>query len=158
MTHPSDVVMPMEAKEFNTMIARQRRATGSSSEFFAAADISSHGAFVSFPTTSAPRYDIVADLDGRLFRVQVKTLTRSKNDVKIPTGSYRSYSSGRPKLTRQYKRNDFDLLAGVDRGTGMVYYVHEYEVDYSVVHLVLPNDKLSYHADLKQVVDNFARP
>ena len=156
MTHPPDVSLPMEAEEFNKSIATHRRSVGSAGEFIVAADLSALGVLISFPVTTAPRYDLVADYDGRLFRVQVKAKHEARGKVKIPTGSYRDYRHSYSRfgsLTRKYQRGDFDIMAAVDNATRVVYYVPESLLDYSMTYLTPTDEQLGVFASFLKVLD-----
>jgi hypothetical protein len=69
-----------------------------------------HGAHVSIPFGHSPHYDLIADMDGRLLRVQVKTsVCRDKGRWAVTLctrGGNRSWNG----LVKQLDRSRFDLL------------------------------------------------
>lgn len=79
---------------------------GSSSELFAASRFVLKGHCVYFPAMSQSKADFVADVDGRLVKVQVKSATQF--NPKYPhLIQVRLGGSGRTR----YEAEDFDLLA-----------------------------------------------
>lgn len=68
------------------------------------------GAAVSFPLFHSPDYDLVADLNGRLFRVQVKTSTQAQGDgyvVQIATSGGNQSWTG---IVRRFDLSRCDFL------------------------------------------------
>lgn len=77
--------------------------TGAASELFAASEFTSRGHEVFFPVFTQSKADFIADVDGVLKRVQVKTGTPLKGGyLQVRLGG-----SGRPK----YEAGSIDLLA-----------------------------------------------
>ena len=158
--HPSDVAMPMDYSEFNKAVMKSRVQTGSATEFLVAYNLTEQGFTISLPVTVSPKYDLIAERDGLMLRVQVKTMGRTKGKINIPTGSYRYYSkryiSG-AKLKRQYSRGDFDVLAALDRDTSTVYYVPERLMDYSVAKMSPTQQELEQFSSIDWVLDNLVK-
>lgn len=123
----------MDDKQFNKLLAKQRVETGAVSESVVCLDLALQGFIVALPIYRSPSFDLVACREELLLRVQVKTIT-DKHGLYIPTGSRYTYSkkfaTGR-KLKRQYKGTEFEILAGVDKKTAIVYYVPINLIDFS---------------------------
>jgi hypothetical protein len=85
---------PSEAPRRNT------KAIGQLSEIMVAAELARAGYLVSVPLGENSRYDLIADKDGRLFRVQVKT-GRLRNGA-IIFACYSSHSHRKGPSCRSY--------------------------------------------------------
>ena len=68
------------------------------------------GLGVLWPLTSGLRYDLVLDIEGRLYRVQCKTANRRGDVVVIGCRSCRRTAEGYAR--RSYSSDDVDLVAG----------------------------------------------
>jgi hypothetical protein len=98
------------------------RRQGDIAEMSAMHWLTSIGAYVYIPVGHSPDVDVIADLDGRLLRVQVKTCTRWDNDrfmVAICTrGGNRSWSG----LVKRFDASRCDYLF-VHAGDGRRWFI-----------------------------------
>lgn len=132
--HPSDVMMPMDDDEFKkyvgeelvrsgtrgTVTSRSAWTRGIISELIVAADATERGYFVLIPLDGGhSQYDLVVEKEGKLLRVQVKTIKLKDYAVSLITGG------------KRYIKGAFDYLAAVDRETRNVYWVPESDIDFS---------------------------
>lgn len=124
-----EVVMPLDNREFRSLVHAQRQQLGAFSEMIAAAELFREGAIVSKPLLEAKGYDLVADMDGALLRVQVKTISSSNQ---APLGFSRARPDGSRKVQLKYTDASFDWLACVDRDTREVFMVPAKDIDFSL--------------------------
>lgn len=86
------------------------RRQGDRGEAAAIHGLTEAGARVSMPLFHSPDYDLLAELDSRLYRVEVKTSTRHQDgrySVQLATsGGNRSWSG----LVKRFDRSRYDLL------------------------------------------------
>ena len=64
---------------------------------------------VSVPLSEDCRYDFIADIEGKLLRVQVKTCREEKNGIVFNTSS--SHLSAQGSVQHSYSENDIDVFA-----------------------------------------------
>lgn len=81
------------------------------------------------------RYDVIADVNGSLFRVQVKSTAKQRNFQQQRSDHISGYMWSRLLLgglnNRAYKINDFDILALVALDINKIAYLKISEVPYS---------------------------
>lgn len=97
---PKTLSTPLSAHLSDAGALSNRR--GAVGEMLVAAEMTARGFVVSFPQETVP-YDLVADWQGSLSRVQVKAATEARADPKRYRGAHRliwrcSLSSSRPNL------------------------------------------------------------
>ncbi len=115
----TEIAMPLDNREFNALVARQRAELGNFSEMLAAAFFFRMGYSVSKPLGNQKGYDLILDVGDRLLRVQVKTISTVDS---VPIG-YRQrtieWQTGATKFIEvgKYTSDSFDYLAAVDRNT-----------------------------------------
>jgi hypothetical protein len=116
-----------------------RRRQGDMGELSAALWLAERGASVAYPIGHSPHWDLLAELDGRVIRVQVKTSTFWRNDrwdVTLCTRGGNQSWSGRSKLLDPSR---FDYLF-VHVGDGRRWFIPASEVA-GGAHLVLGGPK-----------------
>lgn len=87
---------------------------GKAGEYFVCYDLSSKG-ITAYPSDQGLGYDVVADIDGKLIKIQVKTTTKERaTDRKdaLPSYIYHTKRCGKGGL-KTYKKNECDLVAFV---------------------------------------------
>jgi hypothetical protein len=100
------------------MTSQQR---GHAAELTVAADMARKGYMISFPAESTP-YDILAERDGVILRVQVKTVRIRERDgvrwrvIDCTNSNGDTYEN-------------VDLYAGYDAATGQIYYINHADLD-----------------------------
>lgn len=109
--------------EFLTSKADRGSASGGSSELAAASCLRRAGAEVSLALGNSCRYDLVADFDGHLHRVQVKTarIRRGSVNFKIISMPGRSPDVGQSR--RKYLLGEVDAFVAHCPDNGSVYWV-----------------------------------
>lgn len=135
----TEIVMPMDDREFRQAVASSRVSLGMFSEMTCAADCFSRGYLVSRPLADGSRYDLVVDRNGSLERVQVKTMSKTGS---VPIGilkyKHDTYGKGVYDYTiAKYSGSEFDFLAAVDRDTKIVYYIPVVEIDFTKANVPL---------------------
>jgi Holliday junction resolvase-like predicted endonuclease len=95
---------------------------GDLAELKVAADLSTRGCRLSIPFGEDHDYDLIADYQGRLHRVQVK-YTESDGRVIIVRTRSHSLTSGRIRATKHYTARMVDWIAVYDRTTDRCYYI-----------------------------------
>jgi hypothetical protein len=95
---------------------------GDMAELRVAADLVQRGCKLSIPFGEDCDYDLIADYEGRLHRVQVKF---SKSDGRVITVRTRSHSltKGKIRRTKIYTSKTVDWIAVYDTTTDRCYYV-----------------------------------
>lgn len=142
------VAMPMDNREFNSKITKERMFLGMFAEHQVMADCYLRGYRVLSSGDGAPKYSMVVDRDGILIRLQVKALSATGQAA---VGSIR-YTENRydgrgrqPFIEPKYTVSDFDYLALVDRLTREVYYVPVADIDFTKAYFTLrQGEKASY--------------
>ena len=74
------------------------------------------GYAVSLPIAETVRYDLIVDIEGLLFRVEVKTTTRANGETALATKGGRNPSSGVKRISSK----DCDLVFIVNLTTGTI--------------------------------------
>ena len=103
----SSLILSAVERMFSSMLTP--REQGDIGELSALAWLIDQGAKVSIPFGHSPDYDLVADLDGRLLRVQVKTSTffRRRWEVSLATfGGNQSWTG----LVKRFDPSRYDYL------------------------------------------------
>jgi PD-(D/E)XK endonuclease len=95
---------------------------GDLAELKVAADLVARGCELSIPFGEDSSYDLVADYEGRLHRVQVKS-TRSDGQVVVVKCFSHSLTAGRIRATKHYTLAMVDWIAAYDLTTDRCYYV-----------------------------------
>jgi hypothetical protein len=95
---------------------------GDLAELKVAADLADRGCRISIPFGEDCDYDLIADYQGRLHRVQVK---HTRSDGRIVLVRYRSHSltNGRVRVTKRYTAKRVDWIAAYDCTTERWYYL-----------------------------------
>lgn len=82
---------------------------GDIGEAIAIADFTKAGAIVSKPLSNNARYDIIIDINGKLFRVQVKTTSSVKEDKMVFATKTTNYVKGEHKSVH-YTKEEVDMF------------------------------------------------
>lgn len=127
--------MPMDDREFNQSVGKNRVAVGFAAEMFVAAHMYELGYSVSRPLDGSTKYDLIVDTGNSLVRVQVKSVGGVYIQAQIGWTVYKeNIYDGRgvtSHVVRKYKDSDFDVLAIYHKQTKLVYYVPVGELDLS---------------------------
>lgn len=130
-----EIAMPMDNREFNQMVGMARMATGFSAELRVAADLYERGFSVAKPMDGSTKYDLIADNQGKLIRVQVKSSGAKYIQAFIGWTVYKENVYDGKGVTahvvRKYNDVDFDVLAIYHRMTSTIYYVPVEDLDLS---------------------------
>lgn len=94
---------------------------GDLAELKVAADLADRGCQISIPFSEDCDYDLIADLNGSIHRIQVKY---TESDGKVVTVRCRSHSltNGKIRQTKRYTAKIIDWIAVYDRTTDRCYY------------------------------------
>jgi PD-(D/E)XK endonuclease len=95
---------------------------GDLAELRVAADLRKRGCAISIPFGEDTDYDLIADLDGELHRVQVKYTTSDGRVITVRCGSH-SLTNGRIRRTKRYTAAMIEWMAIFDATTDRCYYV-----------------------------------
>lgn len=143
------VSMPMDNREFNSKIAKERMFLGMFAEYQASADCYFRGYRVLRSGDNGSKYDIIVDRDGTLVKLQVKALS-STGQVAVGSVRYsENLYDGRgrqPFIEAKYTISDFDYLALVDRATREVFYVPVTDIDFSKAYFTLRQGERTRYA------------
>lgn len=85
------------------------KSKGITTELLCEAYISSLGYNVSIPIGEDCKYDFIADIKGKLIRVQVKTCKENENGISISTKSITT--SGKENVIHLYSKEEIDFFA-----------------------------------------------
>ena len=97
------------------------KAKGDLAELKVAADLADRGCCISIPFGEDCDYDLIADYEGRLHRVQVK-YTRSDGQVVVIRCRSHSLTNGKVRATKLYTPAMVDWLAVYDSTTECCFY------------------------------------
>lgn len=100
---------------------------GDLAELKVAADLIDRGCRISIPFGEDSDYDLIADYEGRLHRVQVK-YTRSDGQVVVIRCRSHSLTKGRVRATKLYTLAMIDWIAAYDSTTERCYYCPSWEL------------------------------
>lgn len=88
------------------------------------ADLTENGFIISLPISEHQQYDLIADYEGKLIRIQIKYRSLSINNKTISFSCKTSHVGLNGKsILRKYEKNDFDLYAIYSPSTKRCYYV-----------------------------------
>ena len=100
---------------------------GDLAELKIAADLAARGCKISFPFGEDCDYDLVADFDGVLHRVQVK-YTRSDGQMVLVRCRSHSLTKGKIRQTKYYTAKTVDWIAVYDQTSDGCYYLPSSEL------------------------------
>src|SRR5690349_7763599 len=107
------------------MAALKRK--GDLAELKVAADLIDRGCRLSIPFGEDCNYDLIADYEGRLHRVQVKYACSDGHMVLIRCRSH-SLTKGKVRATKLYTSKMVDWIAAYDRTSDCCYYCPSWEL------------------------------
>jgi PD-(D/E)XK endonuclease len=94
---------------------------GDLAELRVAADLVARGCELSIPFGEDSSYDLIADYEGRLHRVQVKYTRSNGRIICVRCGSH-SLTNGKVRQTKRYTAAMIDWIAVYDATSGRCYY------------------------------------
>ncbi len=100
---------------------------GDLAELKVATDLIDRGCRISIPFGEDCDYDLIADFDGRLHRVQVK-YTRSDGEIVLVRCRSHSLTNGRVRVVKRYTSEMVDWIAVYDSTTERCYYLSSSEL------------------------------
>lgn len=100
---------------------------GDLAELKIAADLIDRGCHISIPFGENCDYDLIADYEGRLHRVQVK-YSRSDGQIVLVRCRSHSLTNGRIRTTKHYTASMVDWIAVYDSTTERCYYLPSREL------------------------------
>src|SRR6478609_3735971 len=112
---------------------------GDLAELKVAADLIDRGCRISIPFGEDHDYDLIADFEGRLHRVQVK-FTQSDGQIVVLRCRSHSLTNGKVRATKLYTRAMIDWIAAYDPTTDRCYYCPSWELGdlgRNIIHLRL---------------------
>lgn len=112
---------------------------GDLAELKVAADLIDRGCRISIPFGEDCDYDLIADYEGRLHRVQVK-YTQSDGQIVVIRCRSHSLTKGKVRATKHYTSAMIDWIAAYDSTTERCYYCPSWELGVagrSILHLRL---------------------
>lgn len=89
---------------------------GKITELEVAKSFLSMGYQVSFPLVPDSRYDFIADIKGKLYKIQVKTSTPKDNESCIDFSTSTSHTNSKRTINIKYSPNDVDYFATMYNG------------------------------------------
>ncbi len=95
---------------------------GDLAELKVAADLMSRGCDISIPFGADSSYDLIADYEGRLHRIQVKSTKSNGRVVTVKCLSH-SLTGGRARAVKHYTAAIVDWIAAYDATTDRCYYI-----------------------------------
>ena len=135
---------PVSDVDFRRRVGTNNRTKGAWAEAIVIADLLDKGYIASVPTLPVV-YDLIADRDGELLRVQVKlgstgaTMSAALGWTKVEYDHIRGVY--RPTVTTKYKAADFEYLAVVDRKTREVLYVPAADIDFTKAQMYFSKER-----------------
>lgn len=103
------------------------KTKGDLAELKVAADLADRGCRISIPFGEDCDYDLIADYEGRLHRVQVK-FTRSDGNVVVIRCRSHSLTKGKVRATKLYTSAMVDWIAVYDSTTERCFYCPSWEL------------------------------
>jgi hypothetical protein len=103
---------------------------GDLAELKVAADLVERGCSISFPFGEDCDYDLIADMNGVLHRIQVK-YTESDGQMILVRCRSHSLTKGKVRRTKHYTAETVDWVAVYDRTSGSCYYLPSSELGHS---------------------------
>ena len=127
---------------------------GDLAELKVAADLVARGCCLSFPYGEDCDYDLIADMNGVLHRVQVK-YTESDGRVVLMRCRSHSLTKGKVRHTKYYTAETVDWIAVYDRTTDRCYYCPASELGSgrSYLHLRLVPTRNGQRIGIRQASD-----
>lgn len=127
---------------------------GDLAELKVAFDLADRGCSISFPYGEDCDYDLIADFEGVLHRVQVK-YTESDGEVVSVRCRSHSLTNGKVRRTKCYTAETVDWIAVYDRTSNRCYYVHSRELGAgrSQLHLRLVPARNGQHVGIRDASD-----
>jgi PD-(D/E)XK endonuclease len=113
---------------------------GDLAELKVAADLANRGCRISIPFGEDCDYDLIADYEGRLHRVQVK-YTQSDGQIVVIRCRSHSLTKGKVRATKLYTPAMVDWIAAYDATTERCFYCPSWELGAAgrnLFHLLLP--------------------
>lgn len=115
------------------------KTKGDLAELKVATDLANRGCRISIPFGEDCDYDLIADFEGRLHRVQVK-YTKSNGKVVVLRCRSHSLTNGRVRVTKLYTPAMIDWIAAYDATSERCYYCPSWELGatgHAILHLRL---------------------
>jgi hypothetical protein len=115
------------------------KTKGDLAELKVAADLADRGCRISIPFGEDCDYDLIADYEGRLHRVQVK-YTKSDGQVVVLRCRSHSLTKGKVRATKLYTSAMIDWIAAYDVTSERCYYCPSWELGptgHAILHLRL---------------------
>jgi hypothetical protein len=103
------------------------KTKGDLAELKVAADLADRGCRISIPFGEDCDYDLIADYQGRLHRVQVKHTCSDGRIILVRCRSH-SLTNGRVRVTKRYTAKMVDWIAAYDCTTERCYYLPSREL------------------------------
>jgi PD-(D/E)XK endonuclease len=127
---------------------------GDLAELKVAADLAERGCSISFPYGEDCDYDLIADFEGRLHRVQVKYTESDGRVIGVRCRSH-SLTNGKVRRTKCYTAKTVDWIAAYDRTSDRCYYVPACELGggRSQLHLRLSPARNGQRARIRDACD-----
>jgi hypothetical protein len=128
---------------------------GDLAELKVAADLIERGCRISIPFGEDSDYDLIADYDGRLHRIQVK-FTRSDGRIVLVRCRSHSITKGKIRTTKHYTSSMVDWIAVYDCATERCYYCSSGELGEegrSMLHLRLQPARNGQRQGIRDAVD-----
>ena len=104
--------------------------------------------YVAFPSEQGLPFDIVADIDGRLFKIQVKSTRKSKNVLQrknpIPAYIFHIGNNGKGNCRKKYTIGQVDIFALVALDTKIIAYLPYFNTQ-TTMNFRVPENKGEYH-------------
>lgn len=120
---------------------------GVAGEYLTCADLILNG-YVAFLSEQGLPYDVVFDVSGKLYKVQVKTTRSSRNipqrKTKIPAFIFHIGRNGRGGCRKKYAENQVDIFALVDLESRGIAYLPYFNTK-STMNFRVPKYRGSYH-------------
>lgn len=127
---------------------------GDLAELKVAADLATRGCSVSFPFGEDCDYDLIADFEGILHRVQVKYTESDGKVINVRCISH-SLTNGKIRRTKHYTADTVDWIAIYDRTSDRCYYLPASELGSgrSMLHLRLTPARNGQHIGIRNATD-----
>lgn len=123
-------------------------------ELKVAGDLADRGCSISFPFGEDCDYDLIADLKGRIHRVQVKYTESDGRVINVRCRSH-SLTNGKVRRTKQYTAKTVDWIAVYDRTSDRCYYFPSSELGSgrSMLHLRLTPARNGQRIGIRNAAD-----
>ncbi|PIR26049.1 MAG: hypothetical protein COV41_02360 [Candidatus Brennerbacteria bacterium CG11_big_fil_rev_8_21_14_0_20_43_10] len=117
------------------MVGINKKLKGDTAELIVAAKFIADGFRVLFPYGENSRYDLVAEKNGKFFRVQVKYVTPKNGALEVNCRSSNNWS------VIHYSKEDFDIIGVFDPIHGKIYFIPSKMVNNSTIRLRLEKSR-----------------